>query len=174
MSTTIGIIVHERDQEEALKKGKEALHELLNAGRLDCYTTFDTIASVSSDGQHRLPAVILVTDPRAMQFIEDRWQATLNGFMRTYERIKLAIQYLTPEEIMEEATSKNLPEDIENTIEPLYVRSFFYSIGNIEGGYFTFLYFGQKAITKKSHLNSYLTPEKKGLNVYVVPARVEY
>jgi len=173
MSTTIGIIVQEKDQEEALKKGKEALHELLKT-RLDCYMTFDSMASLSTDGQHRLPAVMLVSDPRAIQFIEDRWQATLKGFMRTCEKIKLAFQYLTPEEIMEEATSKNLPGDIEKTIEPLYVRSFFYSIGNIEGGYFKFLYFGQKAITKKSHLNSYLTPEKEGLKVYVVPARVEY
>ena len=46
MYRIIGIIVHEKDQEEALKKAKEALHELLKRRRLDCYMTFDTIASV--------------------------------------------------------------------------------------------------------------------------------
>ena len=130
MSTTIGIIVHGRNQEEAFKKGKEALDQLVKKGRFRYYMTFDTRGKDYKDRCHRLPAVVLVSNPKGFKFILDRWEMKIKVFMEDYKRIKLAIKHLTPLEIMEETTAKILPANMEKMIAPARVRVFFYRIGN--------------------------------------------
>jgi hypothetical protein len=172
----IRVIVHAKDEEEALKKGKDALDRLTKGEKpFDYYITFESTKNDDDwkgDWAH-LPAVVLASSPEGQHFIQKGWRLTVEGFMEALEKVTLAIQHLTPEELMEETPPANLPEDIKGKMDPSHVRYYFHELSDMEGGYPYFVYSEHEPITSKRDLEFALNPEE-GLKAYVIPAYVHY
>jgi len=169
MHKLIGIIVHAEDEKEALTRANYALDELTKGERpFDGYSTLD-------DEQIRdmwdLSPVMLASSPEGKHFIEKGWEITVEGLTEALEHVKLAIQHLSPQEIMERRYPEDLPEDIRKKIDVPYIREYFDDLSD-RPGYRKFLYqeYGGPILNNED-LEFALEP-KEGLNVYVVPADV--
>lgn len=174
MHMLIRIIVHAEDEKQAFIKAKNALDVLVNGEKyFDYYGTFDSEQIPDSYVEwSRLPPVMLASSPKGKHFIERGWEITVEGFMEALEHVKLAVQYLSPEEIMERTYPKDLPEDIKKKINVLSIRVYFEELSN-RPGYPKYLYHEHEPILSKSDLEFALKP-KEGLKVYVIPADVHY
>jgi len=174
MYMLIRIIVDAEDEKQAFIKAKNVLNELVDGEKyFDYYSTFDNERTRDSfvDWSH-LPPVVLANSPDGKHFIERGWEITVEGFMEALERVKLAVQYLSPEEIMERTYPKDLPPDIRKKIDVLCIRVYFEELSD-RPGHPKFLYHEHEPIMSKEDLEFALEP-KEGLNVYVVPADVHY
>jgi hypothetical protein len=174
MHMLVRIIVHAKDEKQAFTKAENALNELVKGEKFfDYYSTFDNERTRDSyvDWSH-LPPVILASSPEGKHFIDVGWQYTVEGFIQAFEQVNLAVQYLSPEEIMERTYPKDLPADIKKKINVLSIRVYFEELGN-QPGYPKYLYDKHEPILSKSDLEFALKPEE-GLNVYVIPADVHY
>jgi len=173
MDMIIAVIVHAKDQEEAYKKGEDVFERFTEEENLfDYYMTFEGEEDDWKGRWSHLPAVVLAQSPEGTDFIEEGWRLTVDGFMDAFEHVKLALQYLSPEEIMERTYPEDLPEDIKRKINVLSIQAYFGELSN-RPRYPKFLYHEQEPILSKRDLESALKPEE-GLNVYVIPAYVHY
>ena len=165
------IIVHAKNEKEALKKGKEALNKIAEETGGAIYITFDSKELLDDweVARKNLPPVLLASSFKGTQLIAEGWQLMVDIFMRAFERIKLAIEYLTPEQIMEEVFAENLSKKIRAKIGPSCIREDFLEVGGEKKGTFKFLYFESCPITSRGDLESALNPEA-GLKAYVIPA----
>lgn len=174
MHMLIRIIVHAKDEKQAFTKAENALNELVKGEKyFDYYSTFDSERTRDSyvDWSH-LPTVMLASSPEGKHFIEMGWKHTVEGLMEAFEQVKLAVQYLSPQEIMERRYPKDLPKDTKKKINVLSIRVYFDELGNQPGNP-KFLYHEFEPILSNDDLEFALKPEE-GLNVYVIPAYVHY
>jgi len=174
MYMLIRIIVHAKDGKQAFTKAENALNELVKGEKFfNYYSTFDSERTRGSyvDWSH-LPPVMLASGPEGKHFIEMGWKHTVEGFMEAFEHVKLAVQYLSPEEIMERIYPKDLPADIKKKINVLCIRVYFEELSD-RPGHPKFLYHEHEPIMSKEDLEFALEPEE-GLNVYVIPADIHY
>lgn len=166
-------IVHAEGEEEALRKGKEALNEIAGRTASGVYITYDSkeLLDEWKVDPNNLPPVLLASSFKAMQLIEEGWQFMVDIFIDALEKVKLAVQYLTPEQIMEEDSQENLSEEIKAKISPSSIREEFREVGGVGENIFKLLYFESRPITSRRGLNFALNPEK-GLRAYVIPAAI--
>lgn len=165
MYMLIRIIVDAEDEKQAFIKAKNALDVMVKGEKyFDYYGTFDNerIRNSYVDWSH-LPPVMLASSPEGKHFIEKGWEITVEGFMDAFEQVKFAVQYLSPEEIMERRYPKDLPEDIKKKINVLSIRVYFEELSN-RPGYPKYLYHEHEPILSKSDLEFALKP-KEGLKV---------
>lgn len=174
MYMLIRIIVHAEDEKQAFIKAKNALDELVKGEKyFDYYSTFDSERTRDSYVDwRRLPPVMLASSPKGKHFIEMGWKHTVEGFMEAFEQVKLAVQYLSPEEIMERRYPEGLPEDIKKKINVLCIRVYFQELSDLPG-HPKYLYHDHEPILSNEDLEFALKPEE-GLKVYVIPADVHY
>jgi len=170
----VTVIVHAKDEEEAFKKGKNALIEIAEERDHDSYITFDCEKERLEEWEvdpayFDLPPVLLASSSRGMELIERGWQYMAGIFMDALKEVKLAVEFLTPEEIMEEVVPKYLPEEIHVSL--FCIRDRFLEVGGEGKVYLKELYFETRPITSRKSLNSALTP-REGLRTYVIPALV--
>jgi len=174
MHMLIRIIVHAEDERQAFGKAEKALNELTKGEKyFDAYSTFDNEETRNSyvDWSYLQP-VMLASSPNGKHFIEKAWENTVKGYMEAFEQVKLAVQYLSLEEIMERKYPEGLPEDIKKRINILSIQVYFDELGN-QPGHPKYLYHDYDPILCKTELEFALKP-KEGLKVYVVPADVHY
>jgi len=174
MHMLVRIIVHAEDEKQAFTKAENALNELAKGEKyFDCYSTFDNELTRDSyvDWCH-LPPVMLASSPEGKYFIERGWEITVEGFMEAFKQVKLAVKYLSPQEIMERTYPEDLSANIKKKINVLSIRVYFEQLSNLPG-YPKYLYHEHDAILSKSDLELALKPEEE-LNVYVIPADVHY
>ena len=173
MYMIIRVIVDAKNEEEALKKGKDSLERFTGEGKhFDYYMTFDREGNEWKGNWCHLPPVVLASSPEGKHFIDVGWKYTVEGYMEALEYVKLAVQYLSPEEIMERRYPKDLPKDTKEKINVRSIRVYFDELGNQPGNP-KFLYHEFEPIFCEEDLEFALTP-KEGLNVYVIPAYVHY
>ena len=175
MHMLIRIIVGAEDEKQAFTKAENALNELVKGEKFfDYYGTFDSerIRDSYVDWKSHLPPVMLASSPEGKHFIERGWKITVEGFMEALEHVKLAVQYLSPHEIMERIYPKDLPTDIKKKINVLSIRTYFQELSN-RPGYPKYLYHEHEPILSNEDLEFALEPDE-GLNVYVIPADVHY
>lgn len=174
MHLIIRVIVHAKDENEALKKGEDILNELVKKEIFDCYRTFESENGDEWKGDwSHLSPVVLASSPEGRRFIDVGWQYTVGRFTEALEKIKLVIQYLTPEQMLEETSSEDLPKDIKENIHPSIIRCYFHELSDCVETSSRYLYFEQEPITRERDLEWALIA-KEGLNVYVIPADVHY
>lgn len=174
MYMLIRIIVPAKDERQAFTKAENVLNRLVDGEKFfDYYSTFDNEQTRDSfvDWSH-LPPVMLANSPEGKNFIERGWEITVEGFMEALEHVKLAVQYLSPEEITERTYPEDLPADIKKKINVLCIRVYFEELSD-RPGYPKYLYHEHEPIMSKDDLEFALKPEE-GLNVYVIPADVHY
>ncbi len=125
MDCLVSVIVNAKDEEEALKKGKEALNEIAQRTVAN-YITFDSKEHLEElKVDQTLPPVLLASSFKGRQLIEEGWQFLVGVFIDALERTKLAVQYLTPEQIMEEDALENLSEEVkQELILPISGKNF--------------------------------------------------
>jgi len=174
MHMLVRIIVHAEDEKQAFGKAEKALNELTKGEKyFDGYATFDNeeIRDSYVDWSYLQP-VMLASSPNGKHFIEMGWKYTVEGFMEAFEQVKLAVQYLSLEEIMERKYPEGLPEDIKKRINILSIQVYFDELGN-QPGHPKYLYHDHEPILSNEDLEFVLKPEE-GLKVYVIPADVHY
>lgn len=176
MHMTIMVIVHAKDEEEALKKGENALDKITKEGNLfDSYSTLEgeEIDDVWGSNGTNLPGVLLASSPEGQHFIEVGWRLTVKAFMDALERVKLAIEYLTPVQIMEESLPPHLPMPVIEKIYP-HIRYNFYKVGDQVGDHTkNYLFFENEPITSERNLEFARNPQA-GLKAYLIPADIHY
>lgn len=174
MHLLVSVIVHAKNEEEALKRGKEALDKIAEGTASGIYITFESKELLEEwKVDQNLPPVLSVSSFKAMQLIEEGRQFMVDIFIDALEKVKLAVQYLTPEQIMEEDSLENLSEEVKTRISPSCIREHFREVGGEGENIFKLLYFESWPITSRRSLNSALTP-REGLRVYVIPAAIPY
>jgi hypothetical protein len=173
MCLIVRVIVHAKDEEEAFKKGKEALNEIAEGTASGVYITYDSkeLLDEWKVDPNNLPPVVLASTFKGKQLIEEGWQFMVDIFMHALERIKLAVQYLTPEQIMEEDSQENLSEEIKARIRPSGIREDFREVGGVGENIFKLLYFESRPITSRRALERALYPGE-GLKAYLIPAAI--
>jgi len=173
MYLIIRIIVHAKDKEEAWKKAENALNKLVKKEIFDCYRTFEREDRKGWKGDWtHLPPILLANSPEGKHFIDVGWKYTVEGFTEAFEQVKLAVQYLTLQEIMERTFPEDLSEDIRKKINILSMQVYFSELG-MDSGYPKRLYHDDDPILSNTELEFALKSEK-GLNVYVIPVDVHY
>jgi len=164
------VIVHAKNEEEALKKEKEALDKIAENTERCIYTTFESRELLDEwKVEVNLPPVLLASSFKGRELIEEGWQHMVKIFMDALEKTKLAVQYLTPEQIMEEEPLGNLSEEVKAKIHPWDIREDFREVGGVGEFFFKLLYFGSRRITSRRDLVRALN-SKEGLRAYVIPA----
>jgi hypothetical protein len=174
MYRVIRIIVHAKSENEALKKAKRALHSLATEKKVfDQYKTLDDEEywKEREDLRKDLLIAVLARHPQGVKLIEDGWQATVREFLSAFEVVKLAVQHLTPEEIMEGILPRNLSLDLKKKFPNPLIRYQFKVVGDQSAGAFTWLYYQDMPLTTRRDLDRVLKP-KMGMEAYVVPADV--
>jgi len=169
----VRVIVNAKDEEEALRKGKEALNEIAERTASGVCITYDSKELLDEwkvDPNNLLP-VLLASSFKGRQLIEEGWQFMVDIFMDALERIKIAVQYLSPEEIMEEAPLTNPLEEIEPKISPSGIREDFREVGGAGENIFKLLYFNAYPVLSRKDLERTLNP-REGLRAYVIPAAI--
>ena len=171
--TIVRVIVHAKDEQEALIEGKKVLakiaYELTVHG---IYITYEDKELLDDfEVEPIFPPVLLASSPEGMQLIEEGWQCAVEAFMDALEKVKLAVRYLTPEQIMEEDSLGlgNLSEELKRKISFPCIREQFLEVGGRGEDDFKLLYFEELPITRRRRLNDALNPSK-GLTAYVIPA----
>ena len=176
MYRIIGIIVHAKDEDEALKKAKNSLDYLKEKRGVKFYATLDDEEywKQREDLKKDLPTAILASNPKGVELIEKGWGATVERFVSALETVNLAIQYLTPEEIMEGELPTHLPDYIWKKFPHPEIGYFFLIVGDIWGKSLDYwLYYQNVPIRTKRDLDQALSP-KSGLEAYLVPADVNF
>jgi hypothetical protein len=172
MHLLVRVIVHAKNGEEALRKGKEALGKIAERTAGGIYIPFDSKELLDEwKVDWNLPPVLLASSFKAMQLIEEGWQFMVDIFMDALEKVKLAVQYFTPEQIMEEDSLENLSEEIKTKISPSCIREDFREVGGEGEDIFKLLYFESWPITSRRSLNSALNP-REGLRAYLIQAAI--
>jgi len=172
MCLLVRVIVNTKDEEEALRKGKEALDKIAESTASGIYITFESKELLDEwKVDQNLPPVLLASSFKGMQLIAEGWQFMVDIFTDALERIKIAVQYLSPEEIMEEAPLTNLPEEIEPKISPSGIREDFREVGGAGENIFKLLYFNAYPVLSRKDLERTLNPGE-GLKAYVIPAAI--
>jgi hypothetical protein len=173
----VGIIEHGKDEMEALQKARKILSEFLRWEIIDSYSTFEEKDTWKEDhwayDWSHLPAVVIASSPEGSHFIEMQYQHTTEKFRTFFEEIKLLMQYLTPEILMDDAPPPYVSKDIEDRLRHLIVINYFHELSECPRGHFWYLYHEYHAIKGRYDLRCALkTPE--GLNTYVIPAYLHY
>ena len=99
--TIVRVIVHAKDEQEALREGKKVLakiaYELTVHG---IYITYEDKELLDDfEVEPIFPPVLLASSPEGMQLIEEGWQCVVEAFMDALKKVKLAVRYLTPEQM---------------------------------------------------------------------------
>jgi hypothetical protein len=165
MNMSIRAIVYAKAKEDALTKAVHVFEKLTNELKV-----FDRFSLLLESNKEIL--VCSADSKLGQQMIEEGLEESRQAFMKAFGYVRLAVEHMTPEEIMEEEPPSHLDSTIAARLR--IIRYYFAKVGEYRGP--TVTLYDEKAdgIRNSKILKEVLNGVTNGELVWVIPADMHF